>query len=187
MKNRVGKAWSKSNSETYHTNQITTADRNLFRPLLIQALVVAAPSIRVQYTDMLSKILQSDYPSQWPEFQDLTLSLLQSVNINEVYAGLTMLFELTRVYRWKSGDSRLGLEGVVTTVFPVALQIAGKLLVDPNVAAGTMLVLILKAYKSAIAVWLNGFPWLRVDGIASPVTGRSSVDPLGKFIPPSHR
>ena len=111
---------------------------------------------RVQYTDILSKILQSDYPSQWPEFQDLTLSLLQSVNINEVYAGLTMLFELTRVYRWKSGDSRLGLEGVVTTVFPVALQIAGKLLVDPNVAAGTMLVLILKAYKSAIAVWLEG-------------------------------
>jgi hypothetical protein len=152
MKNRVGKAWSQMNSETYHTNPIITADKNLFRPLLIQALVVATPTIRVQYTDMLSKILQSDYPAQWPEFQDLTLSLLQSGDINQVYAGLSMLFELTKVYRWKSGDSRMGLEGVVSVLFPVALQIAGKLLVDPNVAAGTMLVLILKAYKSAIAV-----------------------------------
>lgn len=141
------------NSETYHTNPIITADKTLFRPLLIQALVVATPTIRVQYTDMLSKILQSDYPAQWPEFQDLTLSLLQSGDINQVYAGLSMLFELTKVYRWKSGDSRMGLEGVVSVLFPVALQIAGKLLVDPNVAAGTMLVLILKAYKSAIAVW----------------------------------
>jgi hypothetical protein len=48
----------------------------------------------------------------------------------------------------------VGLEAVVTNLFPVALQIAGKLLVDPNIAAATMLVQILKAYKSAIAVFL---------------------------------
>ena len=100
----------------------------------------------------MSKILQSDYPSEWPEFQDLILSLLQSGNINEVYAGLTMLLELSKIYRWKSGDSRAGLDSVVNSIFPAALEIAGKLLVDPNAAAGTMLVLILKAYKSAIAV-----------------------------------
>ena len=152
MKNRVSKAWSGGNAESYHTNQISDTDKNLFRPLLIQALVVASPSIRVQFTSIMSKILQSDYPTHWPEFQDLVLSLLQSGNINEVYAGLTMLLELSKNYRWKSGDSRAGLESVVNSIFPAALQIAGKLLVDPNVAAGTMLVLILKAYKSAIAV-----------------------------------
>jgi len=152
MKNRVSKAWSEGNAETYHTNQISNADKSLFRPLLIQALVVATPSIRAQFTSIMSKILQSDYPSEWPEFQDLILSLLQSGNINEVYAGLTMLLELSKIYRWKSGDSRAGLDSVVNSIFPAALEIAGKLLVDPNAAAGTMLVLILKAYKSAIAV-----------------------------------
>lgn len=152
MKNRVSKAWSKDNAETYNTNQITKADKELFRPYLIQVLIVASPTIRVQFTAILSKILASDYPTRWPEFQDLTLGLLQSGNINEVYAGLTMLLELTKIYRWKSGDNRSGLEAVVTNIFPVILQIAGKLLVDPNIAAATMLVLILKTYKSAIAV-----------------------------------
>ena len=63
-----------------------------------------------------------------------------------------MFLELTKIYRWKTGDNRVGLEAVVTNLFPVALQIAGKLLADANVEAATMLVLILKAYKSAIAV-----------------------------------
>src|SRR5271169_5900087 len=152
MKNRVSKAWSKDTAETYNTNTISDMDKNVFRPQLIHALVVASPAIRVQFTAILNKILATDYPNAWPEFYDLTLNLLQSDQIEQVYAGLTMLLELSKVYRWKSADHRAGLDSVVTNIFPVALQIAGKLLLDDNVAAGTMLVLILKSYKSAIAV-----------------------------------
>jgi len=155
MKNRVSKAWFKDTAESYNTNPISDTDKSLFRPQLIQALVVASPAIRVQYTSILNKIIATDYPNNWPEFYDLTLNLLQSGRIGEVYAGLTMLLELTKVYRWKTADHRAGLDSVVTNIFPVALQIAEKLLLDPNVAAATMLVLILKAYKSAIAVDLR--------------------------------
>ena len=91
-----------------------------------------------------------------------------------------MFLELTKIYRWKTGDNRLGLEGVVTNLFPVALGIADKLLVDPNLAAATMLVQILKAYKSAIAVSpLNSGCGLTLDGITTSVTGGSSVDSVG--------
>lgn len=152
MKNRVSKAWSKENAETYQTNQIFETDKMTFRPHLIQVLVVASPAIRVQFTAMLAKILESDYPNDWPEFHDLTLNLLQSGQIDQVYAGLTMLLELTKIYRWKSGDGRSGLDSIVTNIFPIALQIAGKLINEMTLGAGTMLVLILKAYRSAIAV-----------------------------------
>jgi importin-7 len=155
MKNRVSKAWSKDNAETYNTNRIPEVDRNLFRPQLIQALVIASPATRVQFTSMLNRILAVDYPNKWPEYHDLTLTLLQSSQIAEVYAGLTMLLELTKVYRWKTADHRAGLDSVVSNIFPVALQIANKLLADPSVGAATMLVLILKSYKSAIAVVLR--------------------------------
>lgn len=80
------------------------------------------------------------------------MNLLQSSQVQEVYAGLTMLHELTKIYRWKSGDGRAGLEAVVTNMFPVALQIANRLVMDPSTASGTMVVLVLKSYKSAIAV-----------------------------------
>jgi importin-7 len=80
------------------------------------------------------------------------MGLLQSGHLDEVYAGLTMLLETCKIYRWKSGDGRAGLDQIITTAFPVALQIANRLLADPSPAAATMLVLILKAYKCAIAV-----------------------------------
>ena len=152
MKNRVQKAWAKSDASTYSTNPIPETDKMTFRPQLIQVLTIASPSTRVQFVSTLNKILSVDYPAKWPEFADLTLNLLHSGQITEVYAGLAMFLELTKIYRWKTGDNRVGLEAVVTNLFPVALQIAGRLLVDPNIAAATMLVQILKAYKSAIAV-----------------------------------
>src|SRR5436305_10745895 len=113
MKNRVNKAWSKSNAETNQTNQISDTDKMTFRPLLIQALTIASPTIRVQFNAILSKILIADYPNEWPEFHDLTLNLLHSGQVTEVYAGLTMLLELTKIYRWRTGENRAGLEYVI--------------------------------------------------------------------------
>jgi hypothetical protein len=186
MKNRVSKAWSKDTAETYNTNTISDMDKSVFRPQLIHALVVASPAIRVQFTAILNKILATDYPNAWPEFYDLTLNLLQSEQIEQVYAGLTMLLELSKVYRWKSADHRAGLDSVVTNIFPVALQIAGKLLLDDNIAAGTMLVLILKSYKSAIAVNWPCRCRLNVDGAPSAITGRSGPYSVGQFVFTSH-
>jgi hypothetical protein len=153
MKNRVAKAWSKANAETYNTNPIPEIDKMTFRPNLIQVLTIASPAARVQFIAILSKILKSDYPHDWPEFHDLTLNLLHSNQVPEVFAGLTMFLELTKLYRWKSGENRVGLDPIVTNIFPVALEIANKLVADQTILAGAMLVLILKAYKSAIAVF----------------------------------
>jgi hypothetical protein len=148
----VSKAWSKDSAETYQTIQISDIDKVEFRPRLVQVLVVASPHIHVQFTAILNKILASDFPKNWPEFAELTMGFLQSRQLEEVYAGLTMLLEMTKIYRWKSGDSRAGLDSVIGSAFPVALQIANGLLNDPNPTAATMLVFILKAYKCAIAV-----------------------------------
>jgi importin-7 len=148
----VTKAWSKTNAEVYNTNPVPEQDKLAFRQQLVDLLTVASTTLRAQFTAILSKILISDYPEKWPEFQQLVLSYLHSANIAEVYTGLSLFLELTKIYRWKAGDSRLGLASVVTNIFPVALQIANKLLLDPSLEAVSMIVLILKSYKSAIAV-----------------------------------
>jgi importin-7 len=155
MKNRVSKAWSKANAETNNTNPISDGDKAVFRPSLAALLTLVSPSIHAQFQSMLSKILICDYPTQWPEFLDLTLSYLHSGDVGQVYAGLTMFLELTKIYRWKSGDNRAGLEAIVVNVFPAALGIANRLIGESGVAAGTMLVSILKAYKFAIAVFYS--------------------------------
>lgn len=187
MKNRVSKGWSKSNAETYGTNPIPETDKMTFRPHLIQVLTVASPTTRVQFTSILSKILRSDYPNDWPEFHDLTLNLLHSNQISEVYSGLIMFLELTKLFRWKSGENRVGLESIVMNIFPVALEIANRLLVDSSLEAGTMLVLILKAYKSVIAVPPCDFGHSNdIARITATTSGRSSFDSVGEFISTSY-
>jgi hypothetical protein len=188
MKNRVTKAWNSETAQSvYETNPISNNDKMTFRPQLIQFLAVAWPTtIRVQFTSILHDILVVDYPNQWPEFNDSILNSSHSNEISEVYAGLTMLLELTKLYRWKSAENRAGLGPVVENIFPLALQIASKLLVDTNVAAGTMLVLILKSYRSAIAVIPTYQRMLISVGITTKTSGRFHLDTLGKFISSSN-
>jgi importin-7 len=152
MKYRINKAWGDANAEANSTIPIPAHDKAIFRLSLIQCLVGASPSLRAQFTAILSRILTTDYPGEWPEFTDLMMSYLHSHDVGQVYVGLSMLLELTKIYRWKSGDNRAGLEAIVVNVFPVALNIATRLVAETAATAGTMLVLVLKAYKSAIAV-----------------------------------
>jgi hypothetical protein len=190
MKYRISKAWGDANAEANSTIPISAHDKAIFRPSLIQCLVGASPSLRAQFTAILSRILTTDYPGEWPEFTDLMMSYLLSNDVGQVYVGLSMLLELTKIYRWKSGDNRAGLEAIVVNVFPVALNIATRLVAETAATAGTMLVLILKAYKSAIAVRppprlsMTFIDW--GDGTTGPVTGGPCFDSVGKSIPSSY-
>ena len=61
------------------------------------------PNVRAQLVPLLQKILQHDFPEQWPGFLEITLQLLGTNDANSVYAGLQCLLAICRVYRFKAG------------------------------------------------------------------------------------
>ena len=122
--------------------------RNQLLPLLS-----SSPSqVRLQLAPMLQKILNSDFPSKWPDFFDRTMHLLSTNDANSVYAGLQCMVALCRMYRFKSGDTKTEFHQLVNASFPQLLVIANGLVQETSLEAWEMLHIVMKAYKHAIYV-----------------------------------
>jgi len=120
---------------------------------------------------MLNQILGTDFPDQWPNYLEGTVALLQSPEINSVYAGLVCLLELSRVYRWRSKDRRKGLDHIIEVTFPSLLRLGESLVNEDSDLAGDMMRMILKIYKSVI--WLE---------LPSELQNMSSLVPWGQIL-----
>lgn len=123
-----------------------------FRERLIPALASTPPNVRAQLVPLLQKILQHDFPEQWPNFLDITLQLLGTNDANSVYAGLQCLLAICRVYRFKGGEKRDEFDKIVEHSFPQLLNIGLKLVDEESLEAAEMLRIVVKSYKHAIYV-----------------------------------
>ena len=101
---------------------------------------------------MLQKILQYDFPSQWPNFVDVARQLLATADAASVLAGLHCFLALSRTYRFKGTDTREEFERIVHTSFAQLLGIGSRLVDESSSEAWEMLHVILKTYKHAIYV-----------------------------------
>lgn len=110
------------------------------------------PNVRAQLVPLLQKILQNDFPEQWPGFLELNLQLLATNDANTVYAGLQCLLAICRVYRFKAGEKREEFDKIVEHSFPQLLSIGQRLVDEESLEAAEMLRIIVKAYKHAIYV-----------------------------------
>lgn len=149
LKNRINRGWSPVEDSPLRA-PIPEAEKPGFRERLIPALASTPPNVRAQLVPLLQKILQHDFPEQWPGFLDITLQLLGTNNANSVYAGLQCLLAICRVYRFKAGEKREEFDKIVEHSFPQLLNIGLKLVDEESLEAAEMLRIVVKSYKHAI-------------------------------------
>lgn len=149
LKNRINRGWS-SAEEGPLRNPIPDNEKPAFRERLIPILASAPANVRAQLVPLLQKILQHDFPEQWPGFLDLTLRLLSTNDANSVYAGLQCLQAICRTYRFKAGEKREEFDKIVEHSFPRLLNIGQKLVNEESLETAEMLRIVVKSYKHAI-------------------------------------
>lgn len=154
LKNRVNKAWTKS--EQYPNETIIPEDeKSRVRDRLLPILASSPPLIRQQLIPILQRILHFDFPLRWPSFMDFTGQLLNTNDPQSVLAGLQCLLALCRAYRFKisEGQNRAHFDKITEAVFPRLLAVCNELVQQESDEAGEMLHMALKAYKHATWVW----------------------------------
>ncbi|KAL2834288.1 armadillo-type protein [Aspergillus cavernicola] len=149
LKNRINRGWS-PHEESPLRAPIPEEEKPGFRERLIPALVSTPPNVRAQLVPLLQKILQHDFPEQWPGFLDITMQLLSTNDASSVYAGLQCLLAICRVYRFKAGEKRDEFDKIIEHSFPQLLSIGSKLVDEESVEAAEMLRIVVKSYKHAI-------------------------------------
>ncbi|KAJ6103715.1 hypothetical protein N7486_003937 [Penicillium sp. IBT 16267x] len=149
LKNRISRGWAPIEESPSRT-PIPESEKPAFRERLIPALASTPPNVRAQLVPLLQKILQNDFPEQWPGFLELNLQLLATNDANTVYAGLQCLLAICRVYRFKAGEKREEFDKIVEHSFPQLLSIGQRLVDEESLEAAEMLRIIVKAYKHAI-------------------------------------
>ncbi|KAL8994736.1 MAG: hypothetical protein Q9169_005375 [Polycauliona sp. 2 TL-2023] len=156
LKNRVARAWTAGEDHQLH-KPIANDEKADLRNRLLPILASAPSQIRSQLIPTLQKVLQTDFPTQWPNFLDITMQLLNSGDADQIFAGLHCMLAICRIYRFKSGDHREDFNRIVELSFLQLLAIGTKLLNESSPAAWEMLHLVLKTYKHAIYIELPPF------------------------------
>ncbi|KAL4778196.1 armadillo-type protein [Aspergillus varians] len=149
LKNRINRGWSTLEDSPLRA-PIREEEKPAFRERLIPALVSTPPNVRAQLVPLLQKILQHDFPEQWPGFLDITMQLLGTNDAGSVYAGLQSLLAICRVYRFKAGEKREEFDKIIEHSFPQLLNIGSKLVDEESLEAAEMLRIVVKSYKHAI-------------------------------------
>ncbi|PSN67326.1 ARM repeat-containing protein [Corynespora cassiicola Philippines] len=149
LKNRISKGWSPA--EEYSTAKpIPEDEKTSFRNRLVPVLVASQPSVRIQLIPTLQKILAFDFPQRWPNFLDITISLLNAQDVSSVFAGVQCLLAICKIYRFKAGENRTDFDKIVAMSFPQLLNIGNSLVNETSLEAGEILRTVLKVYKHAI-------------------------------------
>ncbi|KAF8539741.1 armadillo-type protein [Trichophaea hybrida] len=149
LKNKVTRSWE-FNEEWPKTPAIPEDEKAILRDRLVPTLASAPANIRQQLLPLIGKVLHYDFPERWPSYMDITLQLLNSNDIQSVFAGVQCLLSLCRVYRFKRDtDKRDELDRVTQATFPTILAIGNRLVDETSTEAGDMLKMIIKTYKHA--------------------------------------
>ncbi|KAI5843637.1 armadillo-type protein [Tricharina praecox] len=149
LKNKVTRSWE-FNEEWPKIPAIPEDEKAILRERLIPTLASAPPNIRQQLMPLIGKVLHYDFPERWPSYMDITLQLLNSGDIQSVFAGVQCLLSLTRVYRFKRDTTKQDeMERVAQATFPIILAIGNRLVDETSTDAGDMLKMIIKTYKHA--------------------------------------
>lgn len=161
LKNKVQRCWYTKDESS--PKRIDPDEKPVFRERLVPALVQAPVDVRPVLATVLNDVVASDYPQQWPQLLDIAIQLIQNGEADNMRAGLTCLLQITRSYKWRSGEEeRKLLDALVQTAFPSLPQIGHQLIAmlkgqnggsqDPASIAtlGDMLKDVVKIYKMAI-------------------------------------
>ena len=155
LKNRVNRGWA-TGEDTPLQIPIPAEEKGPFRERLLPILASSSSPVRAQLVPILQKILQSDFPADWPDFMATTLRLLSTQDSSSVYTGLQCMLAICRTYRFKAGDGREEFGSIIQVSFDHLLNIGNRLVEERSIEAGEMLRMVMKSFKHAIYVcWLD--------------------------------
>lgn len=152
LKNMVTRNW---NPHTSSKKLIRVEEKPEFREKLVPTLVSVSGAegvnslLRSQLVAMLAYIVVLDYPKDWPSLLGQAEQLLQSESDQDKFTGVLILTEVTKRYRYTTGESRAHLNEIITRTFPTLLLFGQSLVNQDSYYAGDMLRHILKMYKYA--------------------------------------
>lgn len=150
LKNKVTRSWE-FNEDFPKIPSIAEDEKAILRDRLVPTLASSPSNIRQQLLPLIGKVLHYDFPERWPSYMDITVQLLNSNDIQSVFAGVQCLLSLCRVYRFKRDtDKRDELDRVTQATFPTLLAIGNKLVEETSTDAGDMLKMVIKTYKHAV-------------------------------------
>ncbi|KAJ1979325.1 Nonsense-mediated mRNA decay protein 5 [Dimargaris cristalligena] len=149
FKNRVRTQWDPSPQGK--VTPLNEADKQTIRENILQIMVHAHPSIRVQLVSCLTTILHSDFPDRWANYLPYTRHCLESEDPKTLHTGLLALFAVVRFFQWKvDPKERAPLDEIIAVCFPLIQQLGTKLVNVPGDEPAQMLKVILRCYHSAI-------------------------------------
>ncbi|BGP23398.1 nonsense-mediated mRNA decay protein [Rhodotorula toruloides] len=140
---------------------IPASDRQSVKSSLIPlyAALAADPSsskVKEQIGEVLSKVIECDFPAEWPGLVDEVKTMLAG-NEGQIEAGLRVAMEVLNCLRYAHKDETgETLPHLTTHLLPLLLPIGQKVIASsPSEAAafttqGTLLRLVLKSYKNSI-------------------------------------
>ncbi|KAM0754334.1 ARM repeat-containing protein [Meredithblackwellia eburnea MCA 4105] len=173
IKNRVNSSWRDAPppsvlatlSASSRYIDIPPSDRQALKTNILPLLAALAKdasggAIKLQIAAVLGKVVDADFPEDWPGLVGEVASLLSSGE-GEIEAGLRATVEILRTFRYSRKDPGSHILGdLVTHLFPRLLVLAQQIVAPlPADAAslqrqGALLQLVLKAYKNGIATVL---------------------------------
>lgn len=161
LKNRVLKGWQPSEDFT-GAKAIPEDEKTAFRDRLVPIIAASTSTARSQLIAILQKVLSSDFPTKWPGFLDITVSLLNAGDANSVFAGEQCLLSMCKIYRFLTGESRSDFDKIAAMTFPQLLNIGNSLANETSQQAGEMLHTCMKIFKHAIYVGTFVGPFITV-------------------------
>jgi importin-7 len=155
LKHRVNRGWA-TGEDIPLQNPIPVEEKGPFRERLLPVLASSPSSVCAQLIPILQKILQYDFPANWPDFMPITLRLLSTQDSNSVFTGLQCMLSICRTYRFKASDGRDEFGSIIQVSFDHLLNIGNRLVEETSLEAGEMLRMVMKCFKHAIYVcWLD--------------------------------
>ena len=139
------KAWRDSRRAKLGKPPIPEQDRSYLKSVILHCLKLSVPElIRVQYEEIAKVLAENLFPAGWGEVFGQLDEALQSSSEDEMYAGLSLLFQLCKNYEFNMRESRAELDLLVNRYFDHLLRCAE--LLQPSESSFPYLLLILKTY-----------------------------------------
>ena len=122
LKNYVNDNWKFTNDNEYNKQLIfkederiiiiSDEDKNYIRKNILEGILYAVEKENIKilkhFTQCVKKILNLDYKDLWQnDFMNFVLNCLNSQNQNQIYAGITLFFQLSKIYEFQDDENQL--------------------------------------------------------------------------------